>query len=147
MVTINPFLSFKGNCEEAFNLYKSIFSTDFSHIVRYKGIPSENPIPDSKKEKIMHIALPISKEIILMGCDVFETLGRTPKTESNLSLSVNTQSEEETTRIFDALATDGIISFPLSKTFRCSKSDMWIDNFGIQWMISLANKQNSQVKK
>ena len=29
MTTVNPYLTFNGNCEEAFNFYKEVFGSDF----------------------------------------------------------------------------------------------------------------------
>ena len=67
MAAVNPYLTFNGNCEEAFNFYKSVFGGEFPYIGRFKDMPSEQPIPESEKEKIMHVSLPIGKETILMG--------------------------------------------------------------------------------
>jgi PhnB protein len=136
MVTINPYLSFNGYCEEAFNLYKSVFGGEFSHVERYKDMPSEKPIPETEKQKILHIALPISKEVILMGSDTSEVMGQISKRGNNFSLSVSTESEEETARIFNALAKDGTITMKLGKTFWGAFYGMLIDKFGIQWMVS-----------
>ena len=63
MAQINPYLNFKGNCEEAFNFYKSVFGSDFSYVGRYKDMPpSENSHAGEIDENlIMHISLPISK--------------------------------------------------------------------------------------
>ena len=36
MTTVYVCLTFKGNCEEAFNFYKSIFGGEFQYIGRYK---------------------------------------------------------------------------------------------------------------
>jgi len=71
MTTINTYLTFNGNCEEAFNFYKSVFGGEFAHIGKFKDMP-ENPkfpVAESDKEKVMHISFPISKESILMGSD------------------------------------------------------------------------------
>ena len=51
MAVINPYLTFDGNCEEAFNFYKEIFGGDFAFIGRFKDMPSEQPIPESEGKK------------------------------------------------------------------------------------------------
>src|SRR5688572_31257000 len=69
---VNPYLTFNGNCEDAFSLYKSVFGGDFTYVGRFKDMP---PGPDGKQvpaeqaDKIMHISLPISPETALMGSD------------------------------------------------------------------------------
>lgn len=72
MTTINVYLTFNGNCEEAFNFYQSILGGEFGYIGRFKEMPPQEgmpPLPDDHLERIMHISLPISKETILMGSD------------------------------------------------------------------------------
>ena len=76
MALINPHINFNGNAEEAFNFYKSVFGGSFAKIMRFKDISSaEYPIAENEANKIMHIALPIGKNI-LMANDVPESLGQ-----------------------------------------------------------------------
>src|SRR5687767_9654547 len=75
MATINPYLNFKGNTEEAFNFYKSIFGGEFETIQRFKDTPEAARLPIHEHDKIMHIALPIGKGNILMGTDALESMG------------------------------------------------------------------------
>ena len=64
MAKINPHVNFNGNAEEAFNIYKSVFGGEFSKIIRFKDISSpEYPVAENDAYRIMHIALPIAKNI------------------------------------------------------------------------------------
>ena len=58
MATINPYLTFDGNCEQAFDFYKSVFGGEFTYIGRFKDMPPspEFAVPESDKEKIMHVS-------------------------------------------------------------------------------------------
>ena len=77
MASINPHINFNGNAEEAFNFYKSVFGGEFAKIMRFKDLAStEFPVAEKEANKIMHIALPIGKSI-LMANDVPEIMGRT----------------------------------------------------------------------
>ena|ERR1035437_8574472 len=101
MTTISPYLNFKGRCEEAFNFYKSVFGTEFLFVGRFKDMP-DNPnytVKEEEKEKIMHISLPISKESVIFGCDNLQVPDSTDSS-NNVSLSLETDSIEEATRIF-----------------------------------------------
>ena len=70
MAQINPYINFNGNAEEAFNFYKSIFGGEFIMVMRFKDMSNPGFQVDEKEaNKIMHIALPIGKNI-LMGNDV-----------------------------------------------------------------------------
>ena len=44
MAQVNPYLTFNGSCEEAFNFYKSVFGGEFAHIGKFKDMPSENKV-------------------------------------------------------------------------------------------------------
>ncbi|HET8884805.1 MAG TPA: VOC family protein [Salinimicrobium sp.] len=146
MTTINPYLTFNGTCEEAFNLYQSVFGGEFQHVNRYSEMPSEHPLPESEKNKIMHIALPISKETMLMGSDSSAVFGTATQIGDNVSISINTTTDDEAKRIFEALSAGGEIKMPLEKTFWGALFGMFTDKFGIHWMVNCdgEEKQNQQ---
>jgi len=138
MTTLNPYLTFRGNCEEAFNFYKTVFRTEFLFVGRFKEMPENNNfhIPEQDKELIMHISLPISKETVLFGCDTSDTFSSSTIFGNNISLSIETDSIEEATRIFNGLSEGGKITMPLDKTFWDAYFGMFTDMFGINWMVN-----------
>lgn len=136
MASVNPYIIFNGNCEEAFNFYKSVFGGNFSYVGRYKEMPPETKVSESDKEKIMHISLPISKETAIMGADSSESFGKVSKAGDNFSISINAETEDEAKRIFNGLSAGGTIKMPLEKTFWGALFGMFIDKFGIHWMMS-----------
>ena len=145
MTTINPYIVFNGTCEDAFNFYKSIFGGDFPYVGRFSEMP-ENPdcvISEEEKNKIMHISLPIGKETILMGSDSSEAFGEASVVGNNFSISINTDSRDEATRLFDHLSENGTIKMPLNKTFWGSYFGMFTDKFGIHWMVSFDDGKQS----
>jgi len=135
MATINPYLNFQGNTEEAFNFYRSIFGGEFMNLTRFKDMPDSENVPAHEKEKIMHIALPI-KGNVLMGTDALESMGQKLTVGDNISLTLLTESEDETRKLFDALSQGGKITMPLDKTFWGAYFGMLTDKFGIQWMVN-----------
>ncbi len=139
MVTANPYLHFNGNCEEAFSFYKSVFGGDFSNVQRFKDAPSEQPFPESENEKILHIALPLSKGFMLLGSDIPEAF---PKAiiGTNFFISLNTESEEEAGKLFNGLSAGGQVYMPLEKTFWAALFGMMVDKFGVQWMVSFSEQ-------
>ena len=135
MATVNPYINFNGNAEEAFTFYKSVFGSDFQTIMRYNDMPQHAPAGAQASERIMHVALPISKETMLMGCDRPEAYG--PGTRGdNFHVSIQTESEQETKRLYDELSVGGKITMPLEKAFWGAYFGMFTDKFGIQWMVS-----------
>ena len=138
MTKLNPYLSFKGTCEEAFNFYKSVFGNEFLFVGRFNDMPENTnyPISESEKDKIMHISLPISAETVLYGCDITQSFESSTDAGSNISLSIETDSIEEATRIFNGLSSGGNVTMPLDKTFWDAYFGMFTDKFGINWMVN-----------
>jgi len=140
MARINPYLTFNGNCEEAFNFYKSVFGGEFDHIGKFKDMPEnpECPIAESDKNKVMHVSLPISKETILMGSDTSGEWSNNFNQGNNFSISINTDNIKEADKLFSDLSQKGKIMMPMNKTFWNSYFGMFTDKYGIQWMVSCA---------
>ena len=140
MTTVNVYLTFNGNCEEAFNFYKSVFGGEFPYVGRFGEMPpsDEMPaVPDSEKEKIMHISLPISKETILMGSDSSDAFGHATVIGNNFSISINTDTKEEGDRLFNGLSAGGHVIMPMNVTFWGSYYGMFTDKFGINLMVNV----------
>ena len=134
MANINPYLSFTANCEEAFNFYKSVFGGEFLLLVRFKDMPLERPMPEGEGEKIMHVALPIGKTV-LMASDSPENMCGTLTVGNNVSISISAESEEEATRLFNGLSAGGKVIMALHKAVWNAYFGMFTDKFGIQWMV------------
>jgi PhnB protein len=139
MKNLNPYLNFKGNTEEAFHFYKSVFGGEFTVLQRFKDTPEAKKIPVHEQDKIMHIALPIGKGALLMATDALESMGQQLTCGDNFHLSVNTESEKETQVLFSALSSGGKVTVPLDKMFWGAYFGMCTDRFGIQWMVSYVN--------
>jgi PhnB protein len=133
-------LNFGGNCEEAFNFYKSVFGGEFLTVMRFKDVPAEYQMAASESEWIMHVALPIGQGTILMGSDRPAAMGPTT-TGNNVYISINTESEQEATRLFNRLSAGGQVTMPLEKAFWGSYFGMFTDKFGMQWMVSYDENQ------
>lgn len=142
MATINPHINFNGNAEEAFNFYKSVFGGEFTKIIRFKELSSpEFPVTEKEANKIMHIALPIGKSI-LMGNDVPEIMGRTNENENRSKIVITAESKEEADKLFNGLSEGGQIEIPISDSPLGSYFGMFRDKYGIEWMVDFASKPN-----
>jgi PhnB protein len=135
MALINPHINFNGNAEEAFNFYKSVFGGEFLKIMRFKDLSStEFQVSEKEANKIMHIALPIGKNI-LMGNDVPEVLGRVNENENRSKISISAESKEEADKLFSGLSAGGEIEMPISDSPWGSYFGMFRDKYGIEWMV------------
>jgi PhnB protein len=144
-VTINPYLTFNGNCEEAFNFYKSVFGGKFAYLGRFKEMPPMEgmPVNSDDADKIMHVSLPIGGGTVLMGSDSSESFGKATVEGNNFSVSINAPSQAKADKLFEGLANGGQVTMPMSQTFWGSYFGMLKDKYGIQWMVSFDAKPTS----
>lgn len=135
MATINPHINFNGNAEEAFNFYKSVFGGDFTKIIQFKDLGNtENMISENEVNKIMHIALPVGKSM-LMGNDVPEILGRVNENENRSKIFISAESRSEVDEIFSKLSVGGAVEMPIGESEWGTYFTMFRDKYGIEWMI------------
>ena len=135
MTTINPWINFNGNAEEAFNFYKSVFGGEYTKIIRFKDISNPDfPIPEDEANKIMQIILPIGKSF-LIGNDVPKILGQVNEKENRSKISINTENKEEAERLFNGLSMGGEIEMPISNSPWGTYFGMFRDKYGIEWTI------------
>ena len=142
MVTINPYLNFAGNTEEAFNFYKTVFGGEFQMVSRFKDTPEAGKMSEDDKNKLMHISFPIGNRNILMGTDALESQGWKLTFGNNFSLSVETESKAEADKIFKGLSAGGKVTMSQADTFWGSYFGMVNDKFGIQWMVGYTPKSS-----
>ncbi|HRO43732.1 MAG TPA: VOC family protein [Flavipsychrobacter sp.] len=147
MTSVNVYLNFNGNCLEAFDFYKSVFGGEFSYVGRFKDMPppaeGQPTMSEEDGERIMHISLPISNETMIMGSDTGGEWASSYTQGNNFSISINTDSREEADRLFNGLSAGGNVAMPMNETFWGDYFGMFVDKFGINWMISFATKQQN----
>ncbi|PYF76985.1 VOC family protein [Pedobacter nutrimenti] len=137
MAEVNPYLTFLDNCEEAFNFYKSVFNREFLTLMHFGDNPAEYQPPANESHKVMHVALPIGKNTILMGSDTPNGTGIVT-VGNNFSVAIQAESEEEASHVFNGLSAGGQITMPLGKTFWAESFGMFTDKFGINWIVNFA---------
>ncbi|PHR94882.1 MAG: VOC family protein [Leeuwenhoekiella sp.] len=146
MASINPYIHFDGNAEEAFIFYKSIFGGDFAMLMRFKDVPA-NPdfsIDDADGNRIMHIALPIGKSDILMASDIHPGLGPLNLRENRSKISISAETLEEAEKLFKGLSEAGEVEVPFAESFWGSHFGMFRDKYGIEWMIDYDPKYQGE---
>lgn len=136
MATINPWINFNGNAEEAFTFYKSVFGGEFTKIVRFKDIAgSEVQIPETEAQKIMLITLPIGKNSSLTGNDVPSFMGTVNENENRSKILVHVDSKKEADSIFNGLSVGGQVEGPMGDSPWGTYCGMLRDKYGIEWLI------------
>ncbi|MGQ0741456.1 MAG: VOC family protein [Alphaproteobacteria bacterium] len=129
---MNPYLSFNGNCREAFRYYEKVLRGKISFMQTYgEAPPSEKTTPESR-DKIMHVRMNVG-DFVLMGSDAPPQYFSKPQ---GFSISINVDDTAEGERIFNALADNGEVKMPFQETFWAKGFGMCIDRFGTPWMVN-----------
>jgi PhnB protein len=140
MTTINPWINFNGNAEDAFTFYKSVFGGEFTKIIRFKDLASsEFNVSEKEENKIMYIALPISKDNVLIANDVPEFMGKVNERENRSKIVINAESKEEAEKLFNGLSVGGEIEGSMGDSPWGTYVGMFRDKYGIEWVIEFSS--------
>lgn len=144
MARTSTYLNFMGQTEEAFNFYRVVFGTEFAMpIQRMSDVPPGPGVPklsDAEKNMVMHVELSIVGGHILMGTDALESMGHKLVVGTNVSISLEPDSREETKRLFLALADGGKVTMDLQDMFWGAYYGALTDKYGVQWMVNCPAK-------
>ena len=129
----DTYLTFDGDCRQAFEFYRSVFGGDFHVFSTFGEGPEEMDVPDGFKDRVMHVSLPLGNGV-LMGSD--NGPGAPAVTAgNNFSISVATGSRAESDDLMAKLSAGGAVTMPLETTFWGAYFGMCTDKFGINWMV------------
>jgi PhnB protein len=143
MPTINPYINFNGNAEEAFNFYKSVFGGEFTKLTRFKDVASDEfPISDAEANKIMIIRLPIGGNVLIAN-DIPEVLGRVNEMENRSKIAITAESKAEADQIFKGLSQGGTVEMPLEEGFM-GYFGAFRDKYGIEWTVEYTSNSNQR---
>ena len=129
---VSAYLSFKGDCEEAFKFYEEELGAQHGLLFRYADSPMADVVPEGWDSKIMHGSVKIGGKL-LEGADVPPEKYEKPQ---GFSLSLNVPTPDEAEKVFEKLRDGGRVLYPMEKTFWSERFGMIIDRFGIPWMIN-----------
>ena len=131
-VDVNPYLSFNGQCEAAFKFYEKCLGGDGLSFHKYGGSPMSNQVPPEWQDRIMHATLLLGKTA-LMGADAPPQFFTPPQ---GFSVSLAIDLPEDADRVFAAMSEGGKVMMPIQATFWAARFGMFIDKFGIPWMVN-----------
>lgn len=132
---IAPYLMFKGQCREAFDLYARVLGGRITFSQTHGESPMKDKVSADWQDKIMHITLEAGA-CSLMGSDAPPQHYQPP---AGMSVSIGVATHAEGQRIFTALADGGHVTMPFDKTFWSPGFGMVTDRFGTPWMINTAS--------
>lgn len=138
MVSINPWINFNGNAEEAFTFYKSVFGGEFGAMTRFKDVTGFE-VSEKEANKIMRITLPIGSAVLIAN-DVPEMMGRVSEEENRSKIAVTAESKNEAERIFAGLSAGGAVEMPMAESPWGTWFAMFRDKYGIEWTVEFDPK-------
>ncbi|MES2951416.1 MAG: VOC family protein [Pseudomonadota bacterium] len=134
-MTLEPYLSFNGRCEEALAFYKEALDAEVTMQMRMNEAPDPPPadcIPAGFENKIMHASMRIGEMNLMMT----DGNSAEPPSFKGFSLTLGVADEAEAERRFNALQKGGgKVTMPLGKTFWSPCFGMLEDKFGVGWMV------------
>ena len=133
---LNPYLTFKGQCEAAFTFYEQCLGGKIVAMVPHEGSPMADKVSADWRKKIMHARMTVGDKV-LMGSDAPPDHYQEPK---GISVTLGIEEPAEAERVFHALAKNGTVQMPIQKTFWATRFGMLVDQFGIPWMINCEPK-------
>lgn len=128
---VNPYLSFKGECGDAFRFYEQVLGGKLE-LMSWGDSPMCDQTPEDWKGKVMHASLTLGDQL-LMGADSPPGYQEEMK---GFSVSLHFDEKAEGERIFNALAEGGEVRMPFQETFWASGFGMLVDKFGVPWMVN-----------
>jgi len=128
----NPYLLFKGQCEEAFQFYSKVLGGKIEGTFTFGASPMADKMPPEWKNKIMHMSMTVNGNT-LMGSDPPPDRYTVP---AGFSVALNLNDTAEAERIFHALSEGGNVTMPIQQTFWAARFAMFVDRYGIPWMIN-----------
>ncbi len=126
-----PYLFFNGNCAEAIAAYVEIFGGEIMEQMPASDMPPEFPVPDDRKDWVMHSRLRIGDGFLMASDNIFgEAAGMAG---SSVMMSFPTAAEGKA--VYDKLTDGGEVEMPWAPTFWAAGFGTLTDRFGVKWMI------------
>lgn len=138
MLTVNPYLSFKGDCAEAFARYAELLGGKITFRMTYGESPMADMTPPDFKDKTMHMSLELPDRV-LHGADAPPDRYEAPQ---GISVAIALDDTSEAERIFAELAEGGNVMMPIQQTFWAARFGMVVDRHGTPWMVNCEQKNS-----
>jgi len=128
-----PYLSFDRQCEEAFRFYHETLGGELTHLLKNGETPYADQLPADFQDAIMHARLVVG-DAVLMGADA--PPGSAAQRPAGFCVNLWLDDAAEAERVFGALSAGGNVQMPIAETFWAERFGMFIDRFGIPWMVN-----------
>ncbi len=133
-MALNPYLTFNGNCREAFDFYRSVFGGEFGLVSTFRDGPDDMGIPSEELDLMMHISLQIGSGFLL-GSDSISAFGPEPVVGTNVAICFDVKNREQADEVFAGLSAGGEVQMPMGDMFWGAYFGTVVDKYGIHWQV------------
>lgn len=140
MKSVNPYLNFNGNCEEAFRFYQDVFGGDLQ-ITRYRDLEHNMGLKGDDLNLIGNVTLPLVGDTLLYGGDSPDIFGNSIEAGNKMQINIEADNKEEAESLFDALSNGGKVMMPFQETEWAEGFGMCTDKFDVQWMLMFSGEK------
>lgn len=130
-LSLNPYLSFKNNANEALEYYQSVLGGELQ-VDSFSSFL--DMVPAGEEHLLMHGQLTTEDGLVLMASDTPSSMPYTPPAGFPVSLSGDDEGRLQA--VWDGLAADGTVIEPYATPPWGGMFGMLTDKFGIAWMIA-----------
>ena len=135
---LNPYISFRNNAaRQAMEFYKDVFGGTLT--MNTFGEYGDPNAPGA--DGIMHGQLETDKGFTLMGADTPPGM-EAKNAGDNITISLSGDDEQELRGYWDKLSQGGTVTLPLEKQMWGDLFGQCTDQFGIAWMVNIAQPQS-----
>jgi PhnB protein len=127
---LNPYVSFNGDAREAMAFYQSVLGGRLE--ISTFG---ESGMPDAPADQIMHAQLTSDAGYTLMASDTPPGMPYQPG--QNITISISGDDADRLRGYFEKLSAGGNVVMPLEKQMWGDEFGMFVDKFGIGWMVDI----------
>ena len=130
---LTPYINFRNNTREIMAFYQSVLGGKLTMNTYKEFGVSQDPAEDNN---IMHSLLETENGMTLMAADIPNSMDL--KVGTNISITLSGDNSEELTRYYNMLSAGGTIVEPLAKAPWGDSFGMFVDKYGINWMVNIA---------
>jgi PhnB protein len=128
------YLSFDGNCKEAMYYYEQVLGGKITVMMSGAESPMAAMIPPESAHRILHARLELPDGGLLFAGDSPQQLPY--EGIKGVSFTLNYDTSEEASKIFNALSEGGQITMPVQAAFWAKSWGMLVDKYGTPWIIN-----------
>ncbi len=132
---LNPYITFSDNARQAMEFYEGVFGGTLTLNTFGEYGAQETPEAD----KIMHGQLETDSGLTLMGADTPPGMEYNPG--NNIAVSLSGDDADELRGYWEKLSGGGNVLVPLEKQMWGDEFGQCVDQFGIGWMVNIAQPQ------